>query len=90
MSTENIKSKTLQFIDYLTSNDKFISVLEAFKEYLKIAEYDRCYVIVYKFHSLDYEFGEIYSVCERNDSLIILAYGHYWNGKVTIDFEKYD
>jgi pyruvate/2-oxoacid:ferredoxin oxidoreductase beta subunit len=89
LSTE-IKSKSLEFIDYLRSTDEYRSVLERFKEYLKTAEWDRYHVIVFDFDGMDFEFGEVFHVCDRTDNIVTLCHGSFFREKLEITEDKYE
>jgi hypothetical protein len=42
-------------------------------------------MIVFDFHSMDYDFGEWLDIQDRESNLIRLTDGYYWDGKFTIE-----
>lgn len=92
MSTNNIKPNILGFIEYLRSTDRYKVVCEQFKEYLKTADPERFHYIIFDFDEMDYEFGEIYSIADRTDNIVTLAYGNLLedNNGMEIEPKEYD
>ena len=75
---------TKEFIDNLLESEKYLSVREKFKDYLKTAAWDRSHIIAFDIEDCEFVFGEVFHICDRADSLIVLNYGDMYSGKPNI------